>query len=197
MNKGSGGKEYPYYRVTVNGRGAIIPDGSNWPHDKSKTHTKFTDNYVQEIKRLVYILKRIGCEQQVVEVREELNKLWGGVIDKFKFDLNKHSIEMEIRIIEENKISRYQLTIGGITSFYYNDPGSYFNNVDAPPNWDYAELSEVSYDKKKLYKVVLKSKDENQNGEMFFPNIIMEIWNNSFMVKGKSIEINNKFYRLD
>ncbi len=60
MNKGSGGKEYPYYRITVDKRGAMLPDGSGWSNDLEKTHIKFSDNYLEDIERLVSIIKEKG-----------------------------------------------------------------------------------------------------------------------------------------
>lgn len=60
MNKGSGGKEYPYYRITADKRGAILPDCSGWSNDLGKTHINFSDNYVEDIKRLVTIIKENG-----------------------------------------------------------------------------------------------------------------------------------------
>ncbi len=74
-------------------------------------------------------------------------------------------------------LNEYNLRISGITSFYYHDSGSYFNDdVASTEEWEYAELSEVVYDENKLFKVYVEPKERIiSKKESFIPNIVMEI----------------------
>lgn len=139
----------------------------------------------------------MGCDTMKININEELDKLWFSIINDFNVNLNKHTIEMEVSRIDGNIKKNYQLKISGVTSFYYHDPGSYFNDdIASTEEWEYAELSEIVYDNK-LYKVYVEPKDILEPyKESFIPNIVMEIWNCKLLIKAKEIEINNKLYKL-
>ncbi len=134
-----------------------------------------------------------------MSINKELDKLWFSIINEFNIDLNKHTIEMNVSRNDGNHMNKYNLRISGITSFYYHDPGSYFNDdVASTEEWEYAELSEVVYDENKLFKVYVEPKERIiSKKESFIPNIVMEIWNCNFLIKAKQLQINNKVYKLD
>ncbi|MBO8173269.1 MAG: hypothetical protein H0Z33_15435 [Bacillaceae bacterium] len=132
-----------------------------------------------------------------MKINKELDKLWFSIINNFDINLSNHTIEMDVSRVDGCTKNNYHLKISGVTSFYYHNPGSYFNDdIASTEEWEYAELSEVVCDDK-LYRVYVKPEDILEpDKEFFVPNIVMEIWNCKLLIKAKAIEINNDEYKL-
>ncbi|MBI6871807.1 hypothetical protein [Clostridium aciditolerans] len=56
MEAGSGGRKNPYFRVSINGKGSLTPEG-RLSNDKALIHIDFSDNYIEPIDNMIKIFK--------------------------------------------------------------------------------------------------------------------------------------------
>ncbi len=72
----------------------------------------------------------------IVSLTDQLNELWGGIVDSITLDLAAHRAEIRVHTLEFGKVTHYRLTFSGVTDFHFSDHQS--------AKWNYVELTSIS-----------------------------------------------------
>ena len=135
--------------------------------------------------------------ERVNELTENLNSLWTGIIKRINFDLLKHSIVLELEIIENTKVFNYELIFEEVSSYFFlNNEGN--NRIEIYPyeEGDYLELTAIHYIKEGIGDIVIKSQQEEWTRNLYASaNFVLEIWSSYLFIEAKSVLVNGKkFY---
>ncbi|MFA5327168.1 MAG: hypothetical protein WC384_05205 [Prolixibacteraceae bacterium] len=128
-----------------------------------------------------------------MELQEKLNFLFGGEVCDFKLDILNHSVSFEIRIFENEENTTFNILIERVSSFLFDDPNSLeFNNYD----WDKIELSSFYYSPLDIYKMEMKSKNNDFIDCKTEYNLFLEFWESKLFIRSENLIINNEKFVL-
>ncbi|OOC58721.1 YxiG family protein [Paenibacillus ihbetae] len=123
---------------------------------------------------------------------EELTSLlWGCEITSYKFNLEDHSISLEIKRVFNNETTVFDVKLNEVCSFsWVNGMGD-----DRKKSYDWEYLDLVSFDTINDTKIHIMG-DSFLNQYSQAPNICLEIGNSVLLVEAKYLSINNERFEL-
>lgn len=66
---------------------------------------------------------------------QELDGLWGGILDRLSVDITHQSLGLDIRVVHGGSEETHRLDLHGVSDLRFS------NSIPSP--WDYAELTEI------------------------------------------------------
>jgi len=128
----------------------------------------------------------------VNELQNLLNNLWTGTIESHVFDIYNHVIQLNVKVIRDNRISHHCLKFRGVKSIYYiNDQYPF-----SPEKDDYLELTSVTYESESLRKIKVASLSKDFSHLTSNTNFSIEIWGREIFIHAASIEVDGKIFEI-
>lgn len=126
------------------------------------------------------------------ELIKNINSLWAGKIKSMEFPLLKHTIFLEIEVIEDGRDLSFNVLFEGVSSYFYlNDEGSERLKIDPYEETDYLELTSIHYIREGIGHIGIESQTESWTNNWFASaNFVLEMWNAYLFIEAKSLSIN-------
>ena len=124
------------------------------------------------------------------DIQDYLNCLWSGVIERHVIDLFKHSVLMDIKVINNGKAIQHQLKFNQVKALYYlNDQAPL-----EPEDDDYLELTSVTFQKEETKQVKVSYDSHEYPHLTTEANFSLEIWGREMIIEASSVEIDGKLF---
>jgi hypothetical protein len=127
------------------------------------------------------------------EIQNKLNELWAGVIDFYKFDIFKHTITLDVTVIENGEERRYNVKFKDVSAYhFYENSGEERINPLELDEGDYLELTSIQFFENGVGDIRIKSKTEKWVEQYYSnANFVLEIWESMLFIEASSIIIND------
>lgn len=135
------------------------------------------------------------------KIQELLNKLWGGTMLNYHYDLLTHRMHFSVMVTlnTDGAYSLYQVIIDEIYSIIFHDNDLAAGARTGTSNdgtgyvWDMMQLTSFHYSPDVAYKYQIASTSEDEvkvirNGAC---NLLLEIWNTEVYMIARRIKIND------
>lgn len=132
------------------------------------------------------------------ELIETLNLLWAGTIKRIDFNLLKHSISLEIEVIENISAFKYEVTFEGVSSYFFsNNEGDERLKINTYDEGDYLELTSIHYVKEGIGDIIIESQREKWTKNWYASaNFVLEIWSSQLLIEAKSLSVNGRKFQV-
>lgn len=130
-------------------------------------------------------------------LKNELNSLWAGLIEKFEVDMLKNTIFLNIKILDNNVETHFDLTFNDVSAHYFvkNNGLNRFEHFGTDEG-DYLEITSIEYLEPKSVEININS-SSNKWAEEYYSsaNFVLEIWSSMLFIEARSVTLNeNTFY---
>ena len=125
-------------------------------------------------------------------VKNILDKLWASVIESMDIDILRNQITFRLTNCFNETLTHYILRFLSVSSFYYiNAAGDMRFNMLEYEDGDFLELSSICYYPKGIGEIDIKQGYSWTKQCCSSANYALEIWQKSFLIEAKQIEIVN------
>lgn len=131
------------------------------------------------------------------ELIETLNLLWAGTIKRIDFNLLKHSISLEIEVIENASVLKYEVIFEGVSAYFFsNNEGDERLQIEPYDEGDYLELTSIHYIKEGIGNIIIESQREKWTKNWYASaNFVLEIWSSYLFIEAKSLSVNGRTFK--
>lgn len=132
------------------------------------------------------------------ELIKNINSLWAGIIKRIEFNLLKHSIFLEIEVVENGRDFSFNVLFEDVSShFYSNSEGVERLQISSYDEGDYLELTSIHYFEEGIGHIWIESQKENWANNWFASaNFVLEIWSSYLFIEAKSLSINGEKFEV-
>ena len=132
------------------------------------------------------------------ELIKTINLLWAGTIKKIEFILLKHSVSLEIEVIENENVFKYEMTFEGVSSYFYsNNEGDKRLQIESYDEGDYLELTSIHYIQEGIGNIIIESQREKWTKNWYASaNFVLEIWSSYLFIEATSLSVNEKKFQV-
>jgi|LSQX01.2.fsa_nt_gb hypothetical protein len=132
------------------------------------------------------------------ELIKTLNLLWAGTIKRIEFILLKHSILLEIEVVENESVFNFEVIFEGVSSYFYsNNEGDERLQIDSYDEGDYLELTSMHYIEEGIGDISIKSQRESWTKNWYASaNFVLEIWSSYLFIEAKSLSVNGTKFQV-
>lgn len=127
-----------------------------------------------------------------------LNDLWEGIVEKYVFDVMKHTVSFHLRITEAGVVSHHNLEFQGVVAFYFvtGFEDKRFAHLWEPEEGDVLELTTIRHIDEGVGELTTAELAPNWQPYPSIPNFALEIWEAMLFLEARSVVVDGTSYEV-